>query len=270
MQNQILIIPDIHEKIHLADHIVSQFPNVSKRIWLGDYLDSFEYENRPDHWTAVCEWLDRTAQDPANILLAGNHDVHYFCDIAAYKCSGYFTEKHQIVKQVLGHQWVNKLKWVHTETVNGELTLFSHAGLNPWLISPHSVLNTQYFDNLNVHIHSKLQAGIEDSLLSAGRGRGGRGRIGGVTWQDWRTEFESIPDVRQVVGHSETQVPRWKGYNLCIDTQLTHVALFDTETNIVSPQLVDLSGFDNPLRARCSLYPMSVLKSLCCSILDAQ
>ena len=97
-----LIIPDVHEKIDLADHIVNQFPQVQKRIWLGDYLDSFEYENQPEHWTKVCEWMDRISQDPKNILLIGNHDVHYFCNIPQYRRSGYFGTKHDIVKKVLG------------------------------------------------------------------------------------------------------------------------------------------------------------------------
>lgn len=243
MPLDILIIPDVHEKIDLADHIVQQYPDVQKRIWLGDYLDSFEYENQPEHWKKVCEWMDRISQDPKNILLIGNHDVHYFCNISEYQCSGYFGSKHHIVKNILGHSWISKLKWIHAENVNGELTVFSHAGLNPALVNPMVTLNCDYFADLNNQIHEKFSAGLVDPLLSAGRGRWGSAPIGGLTWQDWRREYAALPGVRQVVGHSETHLPSWKGYDLCVDTQLTHVALMDSETNMLTTRSVDLTGF---------------------------
>lgn len=234
----ILIVPDVHEKIDRADQIVQQFSDAERVIWLGDYLDSFEYVGQPEHWKEVCEWMDRMAQDPKNIMLAGNHDVHYFTDIKEYLCNGYYASKHDIVKDVLGHSWVSKLKWIHTETVNGELTVFSHAGLNPAFIHPMAQLDEQYFKDLNNQIHERFQAGVVDSLLSAGRGRGGRARVGGLTWQDWRREYEPIPDIRQVVGHSETHVPSWKGYDLCVDTQLSYVAMMDLETNMLTTRPV--------------------------------
>lgn len=233
-----LIIPDVHEKIDIADRIVQQFPQVQRRIWLGDYLDSFEYENQPDHWRKVCEWMERICQDPANVMLIGNHDVHYFCNLDVYKCSGYYSHKHQIVREVLGHSWVSKLKWIHAENVNGELTVFSHAGLNPAFVNPFAELTVDYFNQLNNDIHEKFQAGIPDPLLSAGRARWGSEKVGGLTWQDWRREYQALPGVRQVVGHSETQVPSWKGHDLCIDTQMTHVALLDTETNMLTTRTV--------------------------------
>jgi hypothetical protein len=64
-----------------------------------------------------------------------------------------------------------------------------------------------------------------------------------VTWQDWRREFQSLEGVRQVVGHSETEVPLWKGHDLCVDTHLKYVALLDSETDMLTTRVVDMTGF---------------------------
>ena len=64
-------------------------------------------------------------------------------------------------------------------------------------------------------------------LLRAGWVRGGDQAKGGCTWLDWDEEFEDIPGVPQIVGHTIGKEPRWKGASLCLDTQLRHYAVIE-------------------------------------------
>ena len=72
--------------------------------------------------------------------------------------------------------------------------------------------------------------------LQAGRGRGGTGRVGGLDWLDWSSEFVPIEGLNQIVGHSSRPDVRTKtaanSYNICIDTHLNHVILMDGDGKI--------------------------------------
>ena len=121
---------------------------------------------------------------------------------------------------------------------NGKLTLLSHAGLNPSLVPAGDAVTVDYIKNLNHQISDKFAAGTFDPYIKAGRGRGGRG-MGGVTWQDWRTEFAPLAGVRQIVGHTPQPEPVFNDENLCLDTHLYHVALMDTETGELKVEKFD-------------------------------
>jgi hypothetical protein len=142
-----------------------------------------------------------------------------------------------MVTEVMGDRWLrHNISWLYTVKHGDQLTVLSHAGLNIAHIGWDSVLDEQYFENVNQQIHDKFSMGIDDPLLMAGRGRGGRG-IGGITWQDWDREF-SVIDVRQIVGHTPHPEPRWIGRDLCLDTHLGHVALMDCETGAITIETV--------------------------------
>lgn len=233
---QDLIIPDIHEKVQTVREIIADHPNVRNRIFLGDYWDSFEYVNNPDQWFALCDLLEQLAADPRNILLGGNHDLHYMSDIGEYKCSGWIKEKQGLIRKRMGTHWYFKnLRWVYPVLIADKLTVFSHAGVNVAHLDPMAEMTPEYFQNLNDSIQERLQAGLFDPRMQAGRGRGGRG-IGGVVWQDWDREYSGLPGVRQVVGHTPHVEPRWFNEDLCLDTHLGHVAFMDTETGVITTE----------------------------------
>jgi hypothetical protein len=232
-----LIIPDLHEKIDHADQIVAQFPDARSIIWLGDYWDSFEWQYQPPHWYRVAQWLIRASEDPRNIFLIGNHDQQYYGHaVGQYLCSGYSRTKHGIILELMTARWLTtRCQWVYPVQHGDQLTVLSHAGLHPHHLHWGSAPSVQYFQQLNQQIHDRYAMGMPDPLLMCGRGRGGSG-FGGITWQDWNTEFQPLPGVRQVVGHTPHRKPCWYQQDLCLDTHLNHVALMDTQTGVITVQ----------------------------------
>lgn len=234
---KILVIPDVHEKIYRAEKIIEKYPDVIKRIWLGDYFDSFEYVKFPQHWETTALWLREQYNDPKNIMLMGNHDVHYAigplagCD--RYYCSGYMDEKQKSIQKTIGVDWYQNLKWIHTETIAGKKFLFTHAGLHPTLIPPFA-----NFEDLNDKIAKNFANGVADEFLMAGYARGGRQNFGGITWLDWHKEFLPVEGICQIVGHTTVKSAEWKEGNICIDTKLNGVLLLDTETGIPKIEVV--------------------------------
>jgi len=226
-----LIIPDIHEKLYEVQDIIDKYPHVDKRIFLGDYLDSFEYNQMYEHHEKFCYYLKELATDPKNIMLTGNHDVQYFDLFNRYGCSGYDRNKHHIVTKILGSTWLDEnLKFVHAEKFDDKLIVFSHAGIHPSFIQPYAKLSPTYFETLNRDISFKFTNNVKDPLLMAGQARWGFNKHGGITWQDWREEFKDVKGINQVVGHTIIDEPMYNGKNLNLDTNLKHVALLETTT----------------------------------------
>jgi hypothetical protein len=48
---------------------------------------------------------------------------------------------------------------------------------------------------------------------------------------DWREEFQPIPDLNQIVGHSELRTPEQKSThnskNYCLDTKNRHIGILE-------------------------------------------
>ena len=234
-----LIIPDIHEKIDVTDEIIARYPDCRFRYFLGDFWDSFEWEFQPDHWRRVAHWLVKISDDSRNKLLAGNHDIQYYNNgMEYYLCSGYIGAKHQMISQEMPAHWLTRnCHWVYPVMHGDRLTLLSHAGVNPLHVRYGATVDLDYVMKLNAEITNNFIMGVNDSLLQAGRGRGGRG-MGGITWQDWDREYSPLEGIRQIVGHTPHAEPRWLGQDLCLDTHLGHVALMDCETGAITIEAV--------------------------------
>lgn len=230
-----LIIPDIHEDIDKAEAILNRFPDSRNNIFLGDYWDSFEWEFDPSQWHRVAHWLLKISADPKNILIAGNHDVHYYDNgHTKYMCSGYISLKHQMIGEIMPSNWLTRnCRWVHSVEYANGLTAFSHAGINVAHIGVGAVVDQKYIKYINDKISDNFFLDLSEPMLHAGRARGGRG-IGGITWQDWNREYTRVEGLRQIVGHTPDYSPRWRGQDLCLDTKLNHVALIDTETGEIT------------------------------------
>jgi hypothetical protein len=234
-----LIIPDVHEKMYELQNIIEKYPDVERRIFLGDYFDSFEYNQKYEHHEKFCYYLKELAADLKNIMLAGNHDVQYFDLTNRYGCSGYDRNKHYIITKILGSTWLDEnLKFVHAELCNDKLFVFSHAGINPHFLKPYANLDVKYFENMNKDIQFKFTNNIKDPLLMAGQARWGFNKHGGITWQDWREEFKDIEEINQVVGHTIISEPYYNGKNLNLDSNLSHVALLDKTTGEITVEKV--------------------------------
>ena len=86
---KILVIPDVHGCNAWENNVKNNIDNVDKVVFLGDYFDSFNKEEKGlaalDNFNNIIE-LKKNNKDKVDILL-GNHDVENY--LAGTRCSGY-------------------------------------------------------------------------------------------------------------------------------------------------------------------------------------
>ncbi|MGB9030556.1 MAG: metallophosphoesterase, partial [Acidobacteriaceae bacterium] len=123
-----LIIPDIHNKIEIADWIVGAEP-ADVVVYLGDYFDDFG--DGPEDARRVAEWLNRTALRDDRVCLIGNHDVPYLfpATLKHTMCSGWSVAKAQAIKVTIDPGAVARMKLVYADGVP-DSSIFSHAGMS--------------------------------------------------------------------------------------------------------------------------------------------
>ena len=229
---KILVIPDIHHKVgRVAEILHKETPD--RVIFLGDWFDDFYDTLRNCRDTAL--WLsNRIDNYPEDIFLWGNHDLAYGFPSRETYCSGFATDKHIAIKDVMSSSHWDRFKFTHWE---GDW-LFSHGGLT----APH--VNGIMNDGLKYWLEGeerdaqlRVRSGKPHWMYQPGMSRGGRAVFGGVTWCDV-SEFLPIDGVNQVFGHTPQHRP-WKydikrrkgkkitGENYCIDTHLQHYGLIE-------------------------------------------
>jgi hypothetical protein len=229
---KILIIPDIHCAYQKAQNIIkAEAPD--KIICLGDYFDQFHDTAEENKKTAI--WLKALLKQDNVIALKGNHDVNYQYPPSRYTtCSGFTRNKWEAINEILLNEDWAKLKWFHFE----QGILFTHAGLHPRNIPPLDYgLNLEEWLKTQIY-QAEIAAldGYSHWFFAAGRARGGSRPIGGLVWCDFDVEFEGVPDLRQVVGHTPRKVLNcddaafYAEYgkdkdNICLDTHLNHYGI---------------------------------------------
>lgn len=202
-----IIVGDLHgcvEVVNLA--LAAAEKENAELVFLGDYVDSFT-RSPEDQISTVVQLLDLVQAGKARALI-GNHEMSYFSD--SMRCSGY-SQKTQFMMshlQALVEQYFDTHIWLE------ERTLLTHAGLTYRLLKTGD-------DSLE-----GIQTGLKYDkwLYHIGHSRGGsRYPYGGTLWCDWYTDFEDIPGIKQIFGHSrprkgETpQVFRRTEHSVCID-----------------------------------------------------
>lgn len=218
---KLLIIPDVHEDIEGVKRIFDKFSDVPK-LWLGDFFDSFDSTEKSTQ--ATCKLLNEILER-GDLMCIGNHDVHYMFSNAQLRSSGYSMERREIIhSNVDVDYWRRHALLFHVR----EGYYLSHAGFHPsWFPNR---LNAEerlgYLARKAVIAVDEAVNGKYPSLLHAGYARGGPHLVGGPTWMDW-SDFEEIPTMPQIVGHTKRAQVRQKGESYCIDTQLKHVALIE-------------------------------------------
>jgi hypothetical protein len=128
----------------------------------------------------------------------------------------------------------------------------THAGVHPYIIGQYVLKHKRTFgkyivdNNLQLStqeiidriIKPATEEGLEDvknnilnSWFEVGFARGGMQKVGGITWLDWQQEFQPIPDLNQIVGHSELRIPEQKStrnsMNYCLDTKNRHIGILE-------------------------------------------
>jgi len=234
--NTILVLSDPHQDMVKVENILAR-ENYDVAVCLGDWFDSFFY-NTPGHITKTCQVLRAQMFNSAFVSCIGNHDIHYLYDNATTICSGYSRENDDTISAGLGSFLPairDRFKWY----VWIDDWLCTHAGLNPRHLPPQAKLDKI---NLSAWLNTQIEQaemhlcnGGRHWLYGCGAARGGRQNIGGLTWQDFDVEFESIEEVPQLLGHTHHPVcvpatndgtlNRELAHDLCIDCNLSEYLL---------------------------------------------
>lgn len=205
----IVIIPDIHNKWFEAEEILDKEGD-SNVIFLGDYFDDFDDTLETTYQTA--EWLKKSMTNPNRVHLLGNHDLSYIDE--RYRCSGFSEGKMFAIRNA----GVDLTKLQHYCWAGDWLC--THAGLTRDFFSA--------FNHKNLYIHEFLDDMVDNytnRLYNCSASRGGRDAHSGIVWCDYN-EFEPIPNVKQIFGHTHGDVRLKDDNNICIDTWLEYYAVY--------------------------------------------
>jgi len=199
----ILVFSDPHQEIERVEYLLKK-ENYDIAVCLGDWFDSFTYNSKYD-LERTCEFLKKWIFKDNFYTCIGNHDIQYLFDNNTTICSGYAEDKDLFITDYLGSSLSairDKFLWY----LWIDDFFCSHAGINSRSFPFNQEINkpaiTTWLDEqINQSIPQLIKGG-RHWLYGAGEGRGGRQKIGGITWQDFDTEFEPIDGLKQIVGHS--------------------------------------------------------------------
>jgi hypothetical protein len=208
-----LIIPDVHQKLDKLSRIINN-NTFDRLISLGDWFDDF-YDTPEQTENTARYIVDLYSKYGDNFIwLLGNHDIPYLYPATydRHACSGNTREKLKAINSVFQGSTVigYSPKLAYRLEIEGCYDLLlSHAGA-----SEHHFAKP-FTDELTAkdiiercEVAERLLAmGLDDPILSAGIARGGREVVGGITWMDWRYEYEPIPTLSQIVGHTPLATP---------------------------------------------------------------
>jgi hypothetical protein len=218
-----LIIPDLHLRYKRAQQIIDH-EACDRVLFLGDFFD--DWHDTPEMNRKMALWVkSRQLRHPEDIWLFGNHDTSYAFNLP---CSGYSIEKSLAINEVM--VW-GKFKFYHFLGP----WLCTHAGLHPSYIPPLTKDLAGWLASEQNEALEALQKGGKHWITAAGKARGGSWPWGGLTWLDFREEFEPVPGLNQVFGHTPMHAPglmqQADSTNHCLDALTAYYAVYNDELN---------------------------------------
>lgn len=225
----LLIIPDIHTKVDLAQRIIDKHINeVDQVILLGDYVD--EWNDNAAIMLHTLEYVGKWQQNNKIVLLCGNHEAAYMHP--RMRCSGW-DEAKQWAWDLSIHLKKFDPKGFATHWYADDL-LLTHAGLAEGrdLISQVDKLGSFIQNNI---YHVDLDYHFRD---------GGLNDIGSIITS--RPQYNTPSrKYKQIFGHTPQKKVVPKYYNernfwyANIDTNLASYVLVDTN-NLDDLQVINL------------------------------
>lgn len=219
------IIGDVHGRIEVIEAAKKLDGKV---MFVGDFLDSFT-RSSADQIKCLSTLINYTKQGKWEFVI-GNHEVSYMDN--RRQCSGYNSLTSTLVMPIIPDiRKYGQLFWYNKDSQ----ILITHAGLSDTVFVDMLVeqddLETDLAD-LQYHIdmgNTLLRAAMDNSMdsifYSVGGRRGGLSPVGGPLWCDLY-EFEGIPGLTQIFGHTATRSGIWnEDTNWCIDTLDTHAEI---------------------------------------------
>jgi len=197
-KKKILVVGDVHG----SNKWKSIKPKLyDKIIFIGDYLDSFDY-NGEECLENLKEIIKFKKENDNVILLLGNHELHYILKQVQY--SGY-----QPTHQLTYRQLLEENITLFTCLYQYNNYIFSHAGLSKsyYTYIEEEIKNySNKFTMTDLEVLSNLHI-IQPSLLDIKpRNCGGYSNFGSILWERYNIidDFYTLPNQNtiHVVGHT--------------------------------------------------------------------
>lgn len=209
-----MCIGDIHGRQFWKDAVSQYEDKVEKIIFLGDYLDPYDYEGitRKDAIRNFEEIIDYKINNKDKVvLLLGNHDLHYWSKEFHTRSRYDSSNAYHIIADFKTHRSLFEL--AHEETIGDKKYLFSHAGLmNSWVERNKRIIGEPTVDSLN-HL-LEMPEGIR-ALTDVSSYRSWFGEdSGSIVWSDAREkidlddslEYNIIPNADSIVEGYDYQI----------------------------------------------------------------
>ena len=106
---RICVIPDLHNKISVADYIINEEDaHVDEFVLLGDYFD--DYNDTPEDNKETGLFINEFINNDKFKFLIGNHDLHYIINHPPYQCrNSYSEEKFNIINEIVSEEAWEKM-----------------------------------------------------------------------------------------------------------------------------------------------------------------
>ena len=188
-------------------------PEFDKYIFLGDYCDSFTFDNLTIKKNLL-DIIEFKEKYPDNvILLWGNHDVQYLYGFGKHGCTGFRPEAYFDLNDIFKRK--SLLFQMAYEYKN---YLFTHAGIHAgWYKFRFKDFDDQ--DTLADSLNWAFKMNVNE-LFDVGFVRGGANDVGGPLWLDKTKAYKKpLKGYHQFVGH--THVKEIKTYVIDDNTTIT-------------------------------------------------
>ena len=219
MENKLLILPDIHGRTFWKEPC-KKINNYNKIIFLGDYLDPYNFENITveqaiQNFKCIIKYAKKYKDKV--ILLLGNHDMPYFSDeylsLANWHCR-HSKEHHDEI-----HSLFEKNKSLFQVAYTYNNILFTHAGctkgwIQTMIKETQTDIDNRELVDIVITLNNLLttKEGLKCLFMTSGE-RGGLDTWGSCIWADYNellfeykiSKYKNINehyDRKQVFGHS--------------------------------------------------------------------
>ena len=200
-------VGDVHGKVEAVREALSRDGQI---IFVGDFIDSFD-KSIMEHDECYRLVIDAIEKKKARAIY-GNHELSYL--MHRHRCSGWTYERGRVVNKYEGK--IRELFEPHI-FLTPEF-LVSHAGLSKFIWD-----KEQLSIDLLPQILAEWWHDESSPAHWIGKYRGGLDPCGGLFWCDFNVEFQEIPELTQVFGHTAKRGPgakrgiRQTGNSYCID-----------------------------------------------------
>ena len=193
---------DIHGKVEQVRRALDMEGNI---IFVGDFIDSFD-RTVMEHDECFRLVIDAIEKKKARAIY-GNHELSYLMP-DPHLASGWDKYRAAVVRK-----YESKIRQLFDPYII--LTpefLVTHAGLTKQLWKDHGLSIESLTHSLNDWWPDKYSP-----IHYIGNYRGGIQSYGGIFWCDFNQEFEEIPELTQIFGHTPGKGIRQLGKSFCID-----------------------------------------------------